>query len=87
MGHGNPSLVRLRADHLLVGADRAIELVHRSLVTDPKTPAHILQHGHIVRYHDDTTLKSLQCLGERIHTLNIQMVRRLVENQDVRVCQ
>ena len=38
------SLVGLCTDHLLVGLDIAVELVHRTAVADPEAGADILQH-------------------------------------------
>lgn len=80
-------LISLRRDPLLVILDSTTEVLHSAVVADPQTGANRLQHSDVVTDHQNTTLELLESKGKSIHSLDIQVVRRLVEDQDVRVLQ
>lgn len=51
------SLTCLRADEFLVLINGTIKLMYSPLVAEPEARANILQHCHVVRYHEDTSLE------------------------------
>jgi hypothetical protein len=85
--NSNTISASLRSDPLLVVLDSTTKVLNSPLVAHPQTGAHGLQHSNIVTDHQDTTLEVVECDGESVHGFDIQVVRRLVEDQDVRVLQ
>ena len=83
----DPSLIRLRHDTLLVSLDIARKRLHAAIITDPQTRAHVLQHGDIMTDHEHAALERPQRARERVHGLDVQMVGRFVQDEDVRVRQ
>ena len=57
------------------------------MVADPETRAHVLQHGDVVADHQDASLEGPQGAGEGVHGLDVEVVGRLVQDEDVRVRQ
>jgi len=62
---------------VLVGADIATPLGDCMLVTDPDLLGHLVDQAEVVTHEDQSTLKAVDGLGQRIDTLHIQMVRGL----------
>ena len=59
-------------------------LLHLPVGDDPHLLGHARDKVLVVRDEDDSTLERLDAVGERDHRLEIEVVRRLVEHQDVR---
>ena len=82
----NPTLrIRLIHNPLLISPDIPIELLHLAPIANPQTRTHILQHGNIVTNHQHAALEVFERQAQRVHGLDIEMVRRLVEDENVRV--
>ena len=71
------------ADAFLVGLDVAGELVDPTMFTDPEVGADVLDHGDVVRNHDDASLEPVERRGQGVHGFDVEMIRRLVQHQDV----
>ena len=80
-------LTRLRHDPLLVRLDVPRERLHAAIVTHPQARAHVLQHGHVVTDHEDASLELFQRAREGVHGLDVEVVRRFVQDEYVRVRQ
>ena len=80
-------LTRLRHDPLLVRLDVPWERLHAAIITHPQTRAHVLQHGHVVTDHQDASLKLPQRARQGVHGLDVEVVGRFVQHEDVRVRQ
>ena len=83
----HPSLIRLRHDALLISLDIPRKRLHAPPITHPQTRAHILQHGHVMTNHQHATLERPQRARQSIHGLNVKMIGRFVQNEDMRVRQ
>ncbi|KAI6748571.1 hypothetical protein HG530_015344 [Fusarium avenaceum] len=78
--------ISLRGNPLLVRLDIAGKLLNSASITNPQRLTHRLQHCNVVRHHQHATLELIERLGQSVHGLDIQMVRRFVKNQDVGIC-
>lgn len=87
MTGGHTGSIRLCRNPLLVVLDGAIKVLDGAVVANPETGTHVLQHGDIVRDHEHTTFEVIESGGERIHGFDVQVVGRLVQNQNVWVLQ
>ena len=83
MRRHNPLLIRLRHNPLLVSPHIPRELLHRPIIAHPQTITYRLQHSNIVTHHQDTALELVQGEGEGVHSFNVEVVGRLVEDEDV----
>ena len=83
----NSASIRLRHNPLLISLDITREFLHRATITDPETRAHRLQHRHIVTNHQYSSLKISQRKRQGVHGFNVEVIRRFVENEDMRVCE
>lgn len=81
------SLTCLRHDPLLIRLDVARKGLHAPIVTHPQTRAHVLQHGHVVTDHQHASLEQPQCARQGVHGLDVKMIRRFVQDKDMRVRQ
>jgi len=81
----HPSLPRLRRNPPLIRIHVPLKLLHRPPLTHPQAIAHRLQHRHIMTHHQHAPLEIPQRQAQRIHGLDIQMIARLVQHQDMRV--
>lgn len=81
----HPRLASLIANLLLILLHRALEMRDSPIITDPQTRADVLQHGHVVTDHQDTTFEVPESEGQGVHGFDVQVVTRFVEDQDVRV--
>lgn len=68
---------------LAVFIDVAIELSHSAVVDNVEAIAQSRQEVLIVRYDNKTTLVVVESHNERVNGVEIQMVRRLIEQQDM----
>eukprot|EP00754_Rhynchopus_humris_P005731 Rhum_TRINITY_DN12837_c0_g2::Rhum_TRINITY_DN12837_c0_g2_i1::g.54675::m.54675 len=69
--------------HLVV-RDVALVPLHAVVVADPDFGRRLRNQTHVVRNQDDASLKLVQRLRQRVDGVHVQVVRRLVEEQDVR---
>src|SRR3569833_2989141 len=81
----NTSGVGLGGDPLLVHLHVAGELLDGAAVADPEAGADGLQHGDVVADHEHAALEGLEGVGEGVHGLDVEVVGRLVEHEDVGV--
>ena len=79
--------VRLRLDPLLVSLHIPRKWLHMPIIAHPQARADILQHRHIVTHHQHPARELPQRLAQRIHGLDVQMIARLVQHEDMRVRQ
>lgn len=80
-------LTCLRHDPLLVRLDVPGERLHAPVIAHPQTRAHVLQHGHVVTDHQHASLERLQGIRQGVHGLDVEMIRRFVQDEDMRVRQ
>ena len=64
-----------------LGAGEGLDLV---VLDDPDLVAHRADEGDVVRDHHDAALELLERRDERVHRLEVEVVGRLVEEQQVR---
>lgn len=83
----NTRIARLSRNSLLIILHRAIKMLDSTIIAHPQARAHVLQHGHIVADHQDTTLELAQRRAESVHGFDIQVIGRFVQDEDVRVLQ
>lgn len=83
MGLHNARGVSLRSDALLVLLDVAGELPDGAVLADPQTGTDGLQHGDVVGNHEDAALELVEGPRQGVHGLDIEVVGRLVEDEDV----
>ncbi|KAK4893196.1 hypothetical protein LTR66_014858, partial [Elasticomyces elasticus] len=60
-------------------------MLNSAMVTHPEAVAHALQHRDIVADHQHAALEILQRERQGVHGFDVQVVGRLVEDEDVRV--
>ena len=77
----------LRHNPLLVRLDVSRKRLHAPVITHPQTRAHVLQHGHVVTDHQHASLEQPQRTRQGIHGLDVKMIRRFVQDEDMRVRQ
>lgn len=83
MGLHNARGVSLRSDALLVLLDVAGELPDGAVLADPQTGTDGLEHGDVVGNHEDAALELVEGPRQGVHGLDIEVVGRLVEDEDV----
>jgi len=83
----HPAIPSLLQNPFLVRLDVPRKRFHRSVIAHPQVSAHVRQHRDVVRHHEHASPKLSQCVAERVHRLNVQVVRRLVQHEDVWILQ
>lgn len=87
MSLSDTSCVSLGNDSLLVRIDVSREFLYGPLVADPQTGADILYHCNVVGYDQDTALEIVESVSQSVHGLDIEVIGRFVEDENMWVCQ
>ena len=76
--------IRLVAQVLLVHSDIRFPIAHRFVLAHPNLVRDLVDETEIVRHEHQPTVVSLDGFCERIDRFQIQVIRRLIEKQQVR---
>ena len=61
--------------------DAAVVLAHALLLAHPDLVGHLVDEAEVVRDQDDPALEGLDCGGEAVDGIDVQVVGRLVEQE------
>jgi len=81
----HPRSIGLFNNPLLISLNIPRKALHTPTIAHPQMGAHVSEHSNIVRDHEHASTKIPQRVGERVHGFYVQVIGRLVEDEDVRV--
>lgn len=83
----HPRSIGLFDNSLLISLNIPRKALHTPTIAHPQVSAHVTEHSNIVRDHEHTSTEIPQRVRECVHGFYVQVIGRLVEDEDVRVGQ